>query len=117
MVADSGYQRTVKVFKNKFIGMDGFATGFSVGDSAAEVTLMREDLRKALKLEGEKCTLELQWTDDSRKSVPAIRVDLTVQGVHKEAERIVLRDCYAVEDLNLPGRIKSKISLPQKSEI
>lgn len=103
-VSTNDYQRTVKVFKNKFLGNEGYVVGYSIGDSAAEVTLMRDDLRKALKLEGEPCTLELQWTDSTKKTVNAIRVDLEVKGVHKRAKKLILRNCFAVEDFDLPPR-------------
>ena len=109
-----GVQRTVKVFKNKFLGNHGYVVGYSVGDSAAEVTLVREDLRQALKIEGEPCTLELQWTDNSRKVVNAIKIDLKLQGVMKNAEKLTLRNCYAVEDLNLPERSLDMKSLKRQ---
>lgn len=97
-------QRTVKVFKNKFLGKDGFVVGYSIGDSAAEVTMIREDLRQALKIEGEKCVLRLQWTDKSVKTIDAVRIDLEVQGILRSSKKILLKNCYAVPDLNLPAR-------------
>lgn len=97
-------ERTVKVFKNQFLGRDGYVIGYSIGDSAAEVTLMNEELRKVLKLEGEQCNLDLQWTDSTTKTVKAVKVDLQVCGVHDGAKKLMLKDCYAVDDLNLPPR-------------
>lgn len=104
VLESNNVQRTVKVFRNKFLGHNGYVEGYSIGDSAAEVTLMSEDLREKLGLQGKKCKLSLQWTDGSLKSVDAIRVDLVVQGILKECEKITLKNCYAVPDLILPPR-------------
>ena len=103
-IGSSHIQRTVKVFKNKFLGKDGYEIGYSVGDSAAEVTLLRDDLRERLGLKGEKCSLTMQWTDGSQKNVDALRVNLILQGMQSGAKEIVLRNCYSVPDLNLPPR-------------
>jgi hypothetical protein len=102
--ASETFQKTVKVFKNQFIGPNGIITEYSIGDSAAEVTLVRDDLRKALGIKGTACSLSLQWTDNSIKECPAIRFDLMVQGILPYSEAIVLKNCYAIEDLHLPRR-------------
>jgi hypothetical protein len=96
--------RTVKIFKNRFIGRKGEFIGYSVGDSAAEVTLVRDEVRELLGLEGDNCKLTLQWTDGSLKTINAVRIDLVVQGVSSNCKRLVLENCYAVPDLNLPPR-------------
>lgn len=97
-------QRTVKVFKNKFLGKNGYALGYSIGDSASEVTLLREDLRVKLGLEGDRRKLCLQWTDGTVKTIDAVCVDLEVQGVLSNSKKILLRNCYSIPDLNLPLR-------------
>lgn len=98
------FQRTVKVFKNKFLGDNIEVIGYSVGDSAAEVTLLREDLRELLGLNGVKCEMTTQWIDGSIRTVEAMRVDMTIQGISKNCEKLVLRNCYSVPNLNLPPR-------------
>jgi len=103
-LATENFQKTVKVFKNQFIGPKGIITEYSIGDSAAEVTLVRDDLRAALGIKGTACILSLQWTDHSVKECQAIRFDLMVQGILPYSEPIVLKNCYAIEDLHLPRR-------------
>ncbi|KAG5666437.1 hypothetical protein PVAND_014465 [Polypedilum vanderplanki] len=98
---------TVKVFKTKFYANDGkFITGYSVGDSASETTLMSENLRQALNLKGERCRINVRWADSTMKSIEAIRVDLDVSGVINNAEKIRLQECFAVssDDFQLPPR-------------
>jgi len=97
-------QRTVKVFKNKFFGNHGVIEGYSLGDSAAEATLLCEELREMLGIEGEKCELTLQWTDGSIKTVEATRMDLVIQGCSKNCKKLTLENCYAIPDLILPKR-------------
>lgn len=114
-------KRTVKVFKNKFIGTKGEVVGYSVCDSAAEVTFLRDELREYLGLKGDKCELVLQLTDGSLKTVKAMRVDLVVRGMAKNCRELILKNCYAVPDLNLPYRSldmdKLKSQSPYLSEI
>ncbi|XP_070495848.1 uncharacterized protein [Chironomus tepperi] len=105
------FQRTVKMFKNNFIGPNGVVTEYSIGDSAAEVTLVRDDLRTALGIKGTACTLSLQWTDNSVKECPAIRFDMIVKGVLPYSEKITLKNCYSIEDLHLPHRSLDMTSL------
>ncbi|KAG5670377.1 hypothetical protein PVAND_000647 [Polypedilum vanderplanki] len=98
---------TVKVFKTKFFSNDGkFIIGHSVGDSASETTLLSEDLRRALKLEGEKCKINVRWADSTIKSIDALKVTLVISGVQRNAENLILEDCYAVgsDDFALPPR-------------
>ncbi|KAG5666357.1 hypothetical protein PVAND_014391 [Polypedilum vanderplanki] len=105
--ANTGQGNTIKVFKTKFYANNGkFVVDYSVGDSAAETTLMSEELRQELRLNGVKCPIKLQWADSSSKLIDATRVDLTVCGVQPGAKQLVLQDCYAVrtEDFCLPLR-------------
>ena len=96
--------RTVKMFKNKFIGSKGFVVAYSVGDSAAEVTLVRNDLRIALGIEGTPETLSVTWTDKTIREYVAVKFDIKLQGVLKHSEPIVLKDCYAIDEFHLPAR-------------
>jgi hypothetical protein len=90
--------RTVKMFRNKFFGPYGFVTAYSVGDSAAEVTLVRNDLRVVLGIEGTPEVL------NSVKKCFAIKFDLELQGVLDYSEKLTLKNCYVIEDLELPER-------------
>jgi hypothetical protein len=96
--------QTVKMFQTKFMGSNGCVIGHSIGDSGSEVTLLREDMRTLLGLEGKKCKLQMQWIDGSKKYVDATRVDLEVQGVLIDSPKLLLRNCYAISDLNLASR-------------
>lgn len=96
--------RTVKVFKHYVFGPHLETVQFSIGDSGAEVTLIREDLRQHLGIEGTPTSINLQWTDGSVKSTPAMRVTLELRGLGDDAETLTLENCYAVSDLNLPPR-------------
>ena len=96
--------RTVKVFKNIFLSPKGFVAHYSIGDSAAEVTLIKDEMREVLGIEGESCELVLQWTDGSTKTVEATKIDIVVKGMADYCEQIELKNCYAVPDLYLPRR-------------
>ncbi|KAG5666218.1 hypothetical protein PVAND_017597 [Polypedilum vanderplanki] len=98
--------RTVKVFKNRFFGPYGETIGYSIGDSGSEITIMRDDLREQLGIEGKPTSLSLQWTDSQIRSIPAIEVVLEVQGLNKGDKIIALDKCYAVEAqyFSLPAR-------------
>lgn len=96
--------KTIKMFKNKFIGPKGHIVAYSIGDSAAEVTLVREDLRVELGISGTPHQLSLQWTDGTIKDCMAIKFDLEVQGVLEHSEKLILKDCYSIVDLDLPAR-------------
>jgi hypothetical protein len=100
----NSFEKTVKTFKHHFIGPRGIVTAYSVGDSAAEVTLIRDDLREALGIEGIPEAINLAWTDDVTKIRMATKIDLVVQGILKHSESIILRNCYAIDDLILPTR-------------
>ena len=96
--------RTVKMFKNKFFGPNGYIVAYSVGDSAAEVTLVRNDLRLALGIEGTPVNLSVTWTDRTMREYVAIRFDMELQGILNHSEPIVLKDCFAIDEFNLPAR-------------
>lgn len=96
--------RSVKVFKHFIYGPQTQTVGYSIGDSGAEITLMREDLRVQLGITGEQTTIDLQWTDGFVKSTPAVKVTLELKGISNDAHTIVLKNCFAVKDLNLPPR-------------
>ena len=96
--------RTVKMFKHKFIGPNGNVVAHSIGDSASEVTLVRNDLRVALGIEGIPEILSVTWTDKTVREYEAIKFDMKLQGILNYSEPIVLKDCYAIEELNLPAR-------------
>lgn len=96
--------RTVKVFRHFIYGPNTQTIGYSIGDSGAEITLMREDLRRQLGIEGIPTTVSLQWTDGSLKTVPAIRVTLELKSLADKSKILKLNNCFAVNNLNLPPR-------------
>lgn len=107
--------RTVKMFKTMFYGNQGKrARGYSVGDSAAEITLVKRELIDDLGITGEKCLLDLQWTDSAVKRTEALRVKLKISGDNEQAEIMELDECYAVTDFNLPPRSLNVESLKKK---
>lgn len=108
--------RTVKVFKTLFYGFDKgvFIENYSLGDSAAEVTLINEDLREFLGIEGINCELQLQWTDGTTKNVEATKIDITIKGLADYCEEIELKNCYAVPDLFPPRRSLDVSHLKEK---
>ncbi|XP_070507569.1 uncharacterized protein [Chironomus tepperi] len=97
-------ERTIKLFKTIFYGHNCNAIGYAIGDSAAEITLIKRDLVDELGITGENCIIELQWTDSSKKLVDAIKIKLKISGVGNGSEIIELNNCYAVNDLSLPPR-------------
>lgn len=101
---DNEMSRTVKMFKNKFIAPKGTVTAYSVGNSASEVTFVRNDIRVALGIEGTPEPLIVTWTDMTVRQYAAIKFDMILQGTLSHSEPIVLRNCYAIEELNLPAR-------------
>ncbi|KAG5666223.1 hypothetical protein PVAND_017643 [Polypedilum vanderplanki] len=101
-----GSDKTIKVFKHRFFGPNGETIGYSVGDSGSEVTIMREDLREQLGIEGKPVSLNLQWTDSQIRVIPAREVSLQVKGMNKSDELITLNPCYAIDAdyFSLPAR-------------
>lgn len=96
--------RTVKLFKTFFYGNTKKAIGYSVGDSAAEVTLVKRDLIEDLEIKGESVIIDLQWTDSVIKKTEALKVSLRISGVLPNNKMLTLDECYAVDDLHLPPR-------------
>ena len=97
-------QRTVKLFNTFLYGKDKKAIGYAIGDSAAEITLVKKELIKDLGIKGETCTIELLWTDSVVKTTQAIKVNLQISGVLPGSEMLMLNECYAIDDLQLPPR-------------
>jgi hypothetical protein len=96
--------RSVKVFKVKFFGPKGYVIALAVGDSGSEVTIMRNDLREALGISGEKSCLNLLYADKSLKSCAAMKCSMHIQGTHQGAEKHEMKACYGIDDLHLPKR-------------
>ncbi|KAG5667367.1 hypothetical protein PVAND_015350 [Polypedilum vanderplanki] len=107
--------RTIKIFKNIAFGPTEGTYIYSVGDSAAEISLMREDLRRQLNISGVKTSIELQWKDQKVHKIDAIKVDLEIQAIDSE-ELIILKDVYAVDEKNfsLPARSLDVVELKRK---
>lgn len=96
--------RTVKMFRTNIYGKQNKALGYTVGDSAAEVTFVKRELIDDLGISGEPCTINVQWTDSIVKCIDARKVNLEISGIHENNERFVLEDCYAIDNLLLPPR-------------
>ena len=111
---DEAIPKTVKVFKVNFYGPKGRVTAFAVGDSGSEVTLMREDLREALGIEGRPQTLQLTWADQTKKDCVAIQFDMEIQGVDEGAKKFKMNNCFALEELNLSHRTLDMTKLRKK---
>ncbi|XP_070505333.1 uncharacterized protein [Chironomus tepperi] len=97
-------QRTVKLFNTYFYGNNKRAIGYAIGDSAAEITLVKRELIEDLNIIGEPCTIELLWTDSIVKTTNAIKVDLPISGTLPDSEMLMLNECYAIDNLQLPPR-------------
>jgi hypothetical protein len=110
------YQNTIKIFQVQFLGPEAYAKGYAAGDSAAEVTLVNDELCKALNIKGKRTKLDLKWSDSTRKLVSAQLVDLKIKGTHEEAHDIVLKNCYAVnsKDLTLAPRSMNVFSIKKQ---
>lgn len=78
LVSATSFQHTVKMFKTVFFGPNGHTVAFAVGDSAAEMTLVRNDLREQLGIKGEKVRISLCWSDNTVKESDAVKFDMTV---------------------------------------
>lgn len=96
--------RTVKVFKHFMLGPHIETIGYSIGDSGAEITLIREDLRQMLKIPGVPSIINLQWADGTTKVTNAMKITLELKGLSPDSEIIKLENCFAVTELNLPSR-------------
>ena len=96
--------RTIKLFKTIFYGKSSHALGYAMGDSAAEISLVKKSLIDDIGIVGEKCAIELQWTDANIKIVDAWKVKMKISGIGLKKEIHEIDECYAVQDLNLPPR-------------
>lgn len=96
--------RTIKLFRALIHGASNTALAFAVGDSAAEITLIKKSLADELGLTGEDCTLQLQWTNNSIIATKASKLSFTIQGICPGSQKYRLKECYAVDNLNLPPR-------------
>jgi hypothetical protein len=108
--------RTVKLFKNFASGPNGEAEIYAIGDSASEVTLIRDDLREQLGIQGVRETLELKLTDGRVRSIQAEKINVELRGQHATAESIMLKNVYAVSplDVELPMRTLNVKQLKEK---
>lgn len=97
-------QRTIKLFNTYFYGNEKKAIGYAIGDSAAEITLVKRQLVDELGIVGQPCTIELLWTDSEVKTRKAIKVDLKISGILPDSELLTLKECYAIDDFNLSPR-------------
>jgi hypothetical protein len=97
-------QRTVKMFNTFFHGTSGKVKGFAIGDSAAEITLVKKELTDSLGIYGERCSLDLLWTDSALKRTEAFKLSLKISSTVAGDDVYELDECYAVTDLILPAR-------------
>ncbi|KAG5683015.1 hypothetical protein PVAND_012325 [Polypedilum vanderplanki] len=96
--------RTIKLFRT-FVEFNGRrAAAFAVGDSAAEVTLVKRSLVDALGITGPPAIIGIQWTDESTKNITGIKVDLPIQGILPNSKQYLIKGCFAIDDFNLPAR-------------
>ncbi|KAG5671496.1 hypothetical protein PVAND_001690 [Polypedilum vanderplanki] len=96
--------RTIKAFRT-FVEFNGRrAAAFAVGDSAAEVSLVKRSLVDALGITGPPAVIGIQWTDESTKSIMGIKVDLPIRGILPDSKEFVIKNCFAIDDFNLPAR-------------
>jgi hypothetical protein len=97
-------QRTVKMFNTIFLGKNGKVKGFALGDSAAEISLIKKDLTDSLGMHGERCLLDLLRTNSAIKRTKAFRLNLKISSIVAGDGVYELDECYAVTDLELPAR-------------
>lgn len=111
---------SLKIFKVKIFGPKGYVTAHVVESSGSNVTLMHEDLREALGIQGTPVELGLQYFNGSGKCSIAMRCDVVVQGTSSNCKAHTLKDCYAINSLYLPERsldiLKIKEEFPYLAE-
>ncbi|KAG5677992.1 hypothetical protein PVAND_007704 [Polypedilum vanderplanki] len=96
--------RTIKLFRT-FVSHNGVrATAYTVGDSAAEISLVKRELVDALGITGHPAAVAIQWTDESSKTLTDIKVNLPLRGILPNSKEYILNDCFAVDDFQLPPR-------------
>ena len=96
--------KTVKVFRVKLWGPNGYVVAIVIGDSGSEITLMREDLREALGIQGKPHTLHLQWADKTSRTSNAVQLNMQIQSLENKSIKLDLNNCFALDDLYLPAR-------------
>ncbi|KAG5673397.1 hypothetical protein PVAND_003452 [Polypedilum vanderplanki] len=96
--------RTIKLFRTVIQYNGKCAAAFTVGDSAAEISLVKRSLVDALGITGEPAVIGIQWTDNTTKNITGIKVDIPIKGILPDSEEFWIKDCYAVDDFTLPAR-------------
>ncbi|KAG5683928.1 hypothetical protein PVAND_013185 [Polypedilum vanderplanki] len=96
--------RTIKLFRT-FVEYEGRrAAVFAVGDSAAEISLVKRSLVNELGITGPPAVISISWTDDSSKNLTGIKVDLPVRGTLHNSKEFIIKGCFAIDDFQLPPR-------------
>jgi hypothetical protein len=88
----------------KLWGPKGYVIALAIGDSGSEVTLVRDDLREALAINGNPHTLQLQWADKTSKTCNTQQINMQIQSMEEYAIKYDLNNCFALDDLFLPKR-------------
>jgi len=101
---ESDTPKTVKVFRVKLWGPKGYIVALAIGDSGSEVTLVRNDLRQALAINGNPHTLHLQWADNTSRTCNTHQFNMQIQSTEENATKYDLNNCFALDDLFLPQR-------------
>ncbi|KAG5679477.1 hypothetical protein PVAND_009042 [Polypedilum vanderplanki] len=95
---------TLKLFRTFVSNNNLCAATYAVGDSAAEISLVKRSLVDALGITGTPFAINVHWTDGSTKLLTGIKVNLPIKGILPNSKEFILEDFYAIEDLNLPSR-------------
>ena len=103
------------MFKVDFIKNDGKFKyiEYAVGDSAAEVTLIDEELADLLGATGPVINLETTWTDGTKREEKSKIVSITIRSRHTN-KYITLEKCYTTRNLELPPRSLDMDELKKK---
>ena len=111
----SNTKKTIKMFKVDFIKNDGKFKyiDYAVGDSAAEVTLIDEELADLLGATGPVINLETTWTDGTKREEKSKIVSITLRSRHTN-KYITLEKCYTTRNLELPPRSLDMDELKKK---
>ncbi|KAG5685109.1 hypothetical protein PVAND_014307 [Polypedilum vanderplanki] len=96
--------RTIKLFRTYVSNNRIRAAAYAVGDSAAEISLVKRSLVDALGITGPPAVIGIHWTDESSKNLTGIKVNLPIKGILPNNKEYIIKDCYAIDDFNLPPR-------------
>ncbi|KAG5684073.1 hypothetical protein PVAND_013322 [Polypedilum vanderplanki] len=96
--------QTIKLFRTIVEYKGRSATAFTVGDSAAEISIVKRSLVDALGITGPPAMIGIRWTDDSTKNLTGIKVTIPIRGVLPDSKQFLVQDCFAIDDFNLPPR-------------